>query len=87
MPPFAQHAPNGCDENSSLFVKQHDHGNKAGSKSIAASGVWDEVTYSSEGPSFFDRILDFNFCCSFDDQVGNNNKQIDFMDWRFQEFS
>jgi len=76
MPPFAQHAPIGCDDNSSLFVKQHENG-KAG-KSITASGVWDEVTYSSEGPSFFDRFFDLNLCCSFDDQAGNNNnKQVE----------
>jgi len=78
MPPFAQHATIGCDDNSSLFVKQHENG-KAG-KSITASGVWDEVTYSSEGPSFFDRFFDLNLCCSFDDQVGNNNnnnKQVE----------
>mmetsp|Transcript_30173 Transcript_30173/g.33775 ORF Transcript_30173/g.33775 Transcript_30173/m.33775 type:complete len:372 (+) Transcript_30173:41-1156(+) len=76
MPPFAQHAPTGCDDNSSLFVKQHEN-DKAG-KSITASGVWDEVTYSSEGPSFFDRFFDLNLCCSFDDQVGNNNnKQVE----------
>ena len=72
MPPFAesQQATIGFEDNCpALFVKQ-DNNDKAG-KSITASGVWDGVTYSEE-PSFFDRILEFNFCCSLDNKVGNN---------------
>ena len=71
MPPFAesQNGTIGFNDNiPGLFAKQNDNG-KAG-KSIAASGVWDDVTYS-EGTSFFDRILDFNFCCSLDNTVGS----------------
>mmetsp|Transcript_31559 Transcript_31559/g.32042 ORF Transcript_31559/g.32042 Transcript_31559/m.32042 type:complete len:229 (+) Transcript_31559:99-785(+) len=73
MPPFAesQHAIIRFDENSPvLFVKQTDNG-KADRSIAASADVWDGVNYS-EGPSFFGRILDFNFCCSLDNQVGNN---------------